>query len=103
MQQKDLTKGSSVQRLNERSIEYDFAVPTYAIKSLGIQQELPPFEATCEIFKDNVTYACIREPTSQKKVAKQNAAAKILEILPTSYIILVEETKKCLVIESNFF
>ena len=56
MQQKDLTKGSAVQILSEISIEYDFAVPTYIVKSLEIQQELPPFEATCEIFKDNVTH-----------------------------------------------
>ena len=54
MQQKDLTKGSAVQVLNEISIEYDFAVPAYTVKSLGMQQELPPFEETCEIFKDNV-------------------------------------------------
>ena len=74
MQQKDLTKGSAVQILNEVSIEYDFAVPTYTVKSLGMQQKLPPFEATWEIFKDNVTYACIGEPASQQEVAKQNAA-----------------------------
>ena len=80
MQQKDLTKGSAVQILNEVSIEYDVAVPTYTVQSLGMQQELPPFEATCEIFKDNITYAYIRKPAYQKKVAKQNAAAKILEI-----------------------
>ena len=64
MQQKDLTKGSAVQILNEISIEYDFAVPNYKVKSLGIHQELPQFEATCEIFKDNLTYACIGEPAS---------------------------------------
>ena len=77
MQQKDLTKGSSVQILNKISIEYDFAVPKYTVKSLGIHRELPPFEATCEISKDNLTYACIRELAFQKKVAKQNAAAKV--------------------------
>ena len=70
IQQKDLTEGSAVQILNEISIEYDFAVPKYTVKSLGIQQELPPFEATCEILKDNITYACIGEPESQKKVTK---------------------------------
>ena len=47
IQQKDLTKGSAVQILNEISIKYDFAVPTYTVKSLGMQQGLPPFEATC--------------------------------------------------------
>ena len=39
MQQRDLTKGSAVQILNKISIEYDFAVPTYTVKSLRIQQE----------------------------------------------------------------
>ena len=57
MQQKDSTKGSAVQILNEISIEYDFAVPKYTVKSLGIHQELLPFVATCEIFKGNLTYA----------------------------------------------
>ena len=51
MQQKDLTKGI----LYQISIEYDFAVPKYTVKSLGIQQELPSFEATYEIFKNNIT------------------------------------------------
>ena len=88
MQQKDLTKGSVVQILNEISIEYGFAVPKYKIKSLGIHQELSPFKATCEIFKDKLTYACIGEPASQKKVAKLNAAAKVLETLSTKYIFL---------------
>ena len=69
---------------------------------LGMQQELLPFEATCEIFKDNINYACIREPASQKKVAKQNAAAAILEILSTRCIFLEEELEKCLVTESTF-
>ena len=32
MEQKDLAKGSAVQILNEISIEYDFAVPTYTVK-----------------------------------------------------------------------
>ena len=94
MQQKDLTKGSAVLVLNDISIEYDFAVPTCTVKSLGIKkQELPPFEATCEIFKDSITYACIGEPASQKKIAKQNAAAEISEILSTKYIFLEEESK----------
>ena len=66
-----------------------------------MQQELPPFEATWEIFKDNVTYTCIGEPASQKKTAKQNAAANILEILFTKYIFLEEVSEKCLVTESK--
>ena len=49
MQQKDLTKGSAVQILNEISIEYDFAVPKYKVKSLGIHQELPPFEISVKL------------------------------------------------------
>ena len=102
MQQKDLRKGSAVQILNEISVEYDFAVRTYTVKSLGLQQELPPFEATCEIFKDNLTYACIGEPASQKKVGKQNAAAKVLETLSTKYIFLEVKSEKCLVTESKF-
>ena len=39
MQQKDLRKGSAVRILNEISIEYDFAVPKYTVKSLVIHQE----------------------------------------------------------------
>ena len=103
MHQKDLTKGSAVQILNEISIEYDFAAPTYTVKSLGIQQELPLFETTCEMFKDSFTYACIGEPASQKKVSKQNAAAKILETLSTRYIFLEEKSEKFLATGSNFF
>ena len=100
MQQKYLTKGSAVQILNEISIEYDFAVPTYTVKSLGLQ-ELPPFEANCGIFKNNTTYACIGEPASQKKAAKQNGAAKVLETLSTKYIFLEEKSEKCLVTENK--
>ena len=70
MQQKDLTKDSAVQILNKISIEYDFAVLKHTIKSFEIHQELPPFEATCEIFEDNLTYACIGELASQKNIAK---------------------------------
>ena len=92
MEEKDLTKSSAVQMLNEISIEYDFAVPKYTVKSLEIQQELPSFEAICEIFKDNLSYDCIGEPMSQKEVAKQNAAAKILETLSTRYIFLEEKS-----------
>ena len=64
MQQKDSTKGRAVQILSEISIQYDFAVPKDTVKSLGIQQELVPFEATREICKDNITYVCIGEPAS---------------------------------------
>ena len=103
MQQRDLTKGSVVQILNEISIEYDFSIPKYTVKSLGVHQELPPFEATCEILKDNLTYACVWEPASQKKVAKQNAAAKVLETLSTKYIFLEEKLEKCLITESKFY
>ena len=103
MQQRDLTKGSAVQILNEISIEYDFSIPEYTVKSLGIHQELPPFEATCEILKNNLTYACVGEPASQKKVAKQNAAARVLETLSTKYIFLEEKLEKCLITESKFY
>ena len=103
MQQKDLTKGSAVQMLNEISIKYDFAVPKYTVKSLGIHQELPPSEATCEIFKDSLTYACIGGPVSQKKVATQNAVGKVWETLSTKYIFLEEKSEKCLITESKFF
>ena len=64
MQQKYLKNGSAVEILNEISIEHDFAVPKYKVKSLGIHQELPPFEAICKIFKDNLTYAFIGKPAS---------------------------------------
>ena len=73
MQQRYLTKGCAVQILNEISIEYDFAAPKYTVKSLGIHQELPPFEATCEIFKDYLTYACIGKPASQKKQTERSS------------------------------
>ena len=102
LQTRDLSKGTAVQVLNEISIECDFSEPSYIVKSLGLQQELPPFEATCEIFKDNLTYAGIGEPASQKKEAKQNAAAKVLETLSTKYIFLEEKLEKCLVTETKF-
>ena len=57
----------------------------YIVKSLGKHQKLPPFQATCEIFKSNTTYACIGEPVFQKKTANQKAAAKILETGATLY------------------
>ena len=102
LQTRDLSKGTAVQVLNEISIEYDFSEPSYIVKSLGLQQELPPFEATCEIFKDSLPYACIGEPAPQKKVAKQNAAAKFLETFSTKYVFLEEKLEKCLVTESKF-
>ena len=73
------------------------------MKSLGIHKELPPFEATCEISKENLTYVCVGEPASQKKVAKQNAAAKVLETHSTKYIFLEEKLEKCLITESKFY
>ena len=102
LQTRDLSKGTTVQVLNEISIEYDFFEPPYIVKSLGLHQELPPFEATCEIFKDNLTYACIGEPASQKQVAKQNAAAKVLETHSKKYVFLEEKLEKCVVTESKF-
>ena len=53
LQTRDLSKGTAVHVLNELSIEYDFSEPSYIVKSLGKHQELPPFQATCEIFKNN--------------------------------------------------
>ena len=102
LQTRDLSKSTAVQVLNEISTEYDFSEPSYIVKSLGLQQEVPPFEATCEIFKDNLIYACIGEPASQKKVAKQNAAAKVLETLSTKYVCLEEKLEKCSVTETKF-
>ena len=61
-----------------------------------MQQELSPFEASCEIFENNVTYAGIGEPAFQKKVAERNAAAKILKILSTRYIFIEDVSEKCL-------
>ena len=81
LQTKDLSKGTAVQVLNEISIAYDFSEPSYIVKSLGKHQELPPFQATCEIFKNKTTFSCIGEPAPQKMSAKQNAATKLLEIL----------------------
>ena len=86
--QKDLLKGSAVQILNEISIEYNFWLPTYIVKSLGIHTELPLFQASCEIFKNNVKFSCIGEPAPQKKSAKQKSATKILEMLTTKFIFL---------------
>ena len=102
-QQKDLTKGNAVQILNKISIEYDFAVPTYTVKSLGFQQELPPFQATCEILKNKIGFSCIGEPARQKKAAKQNAADKILKMLSKRYVFLEEIEGKCLIPESKIF
>ena len=87
---RDLSKCTAVQVSYELSIEYDFSEPSYIVKSREKHQELPPFQATCEIFKNNTTYACIGESASQKKVAKQNVAAKILEMLSTRYVFLEE-------------
>ena len=103
IKKKYATKVSAVQILNKISIEYDSAVPEYSVKSLGIHQELPLFEATCEIFKDKLTYACIGKPASQKKASKQNTAAKVLETLSTKYIFLEEKLEKFLITESNFY
>ena len=87
---RDVSKGTDVQVLNEISIEYDFSEPSYIVKSLGKHQELPPFQETCEIFKNKITFSCIGEPAPQKKSAKQNAATKLLEILSTRYVFLEE-------------
>ena len=81
LQTRDLAEGTAVQVLNEISIEYDFSEPSYIVKSLGLQQELP---------------------ASQKKLAKQNVAAKVLETLSTKYVFLEEKLEKCLVTESKF-
>ena len=48
LQTKDLSKGTDVQVLNETSIESDFSEPSYIVE-LGKHQELPPFQANCEI------------------------------------------------------
>ena len=66
----DLSKGTAVQVLNEISIEYDFSEPSYIVKSLGKHQELPPFQATCEIFKNKITCSCIGKPAPHRKSAK---------------------------------
>ena len=85
-QEFETIKGEEVQVLNELSIEYDLSEPLYIVKSLGKHQELPPFQATCKILKNNTTCTCIGKPASQKKAVKQNAAAKILEMLSTRYV-----------------
>ena len=90
LQTRDLSKCTVVQVLNEISIEYDFSKPLYIVKLLGKHQELPPFQATCEIFKNKITSSCIGEPAPQKKSAKQNVATKILEMLSTRYVFLDE-------------
>ena len=103
LQTRDLSKGTAVQVLNEISIEYDFSEPSYIVKSLGKHQELPPFQATCEIFKNKITFSCIGEPAPQKKSAKQNAASKLLEMLSTRYVFLKEMKEKSLIPESKIF
>ena len=100
---RDLSKGTAVQVLNEISIEYDFSEPSYIVKSLGKRQELPPFQATCEIFKNKITFSCIGEPAPQKKSAKQNAATKLVEMLSTRYVFLEEIEGKSLIPEFNIF
>ena len=88
LQTRDLSKATAVQVLNGISIEYDFSEPSYIVKSLGKHQGLPPFRATCEIFKNKITFSCIGAPAPQKKSAKQNAATKLLEILSTRHVFL---------------
>ena len=99
----NLSKGTAVQVSNDLSTEYDFSEPSYIVKSLDKHQKLPPFQATCEIFKKNTTYVCIGEPASQKKAAKQNVAAKILEMFSTRYVFLEEIEEKYLIPESKIF
>ena len=61
-----LSKGTAV--LNEISIEYDISEPSYIVKSLGKHQELAPFQATCEIFKNKITVSRIGEPAPRKSL-----------------------------------
>ena len=103
LQTRDLSKDTAVQVLNEISIEYDFSEPSYTVKSLGKHQELPPFQATCEIFKNKITFSCIGEPAPQKKSAKQNATSKLLEMLSTRYVFLEEMKEKSLIPETRIF
>ena len=100
---RDLWKVTAVQVLNKISIEYDFSEPSYIVKSLGKHQELPPFQATCEIFQNKISFSCIGEPAPQKKSAKQNAAAKLLEMLSTRSVFLEEIEGKSLIPESKIF
>ena len=103
LQIRDLSKGTAVQVLNKISIEYDFSEPSYIVKSLEKHQELPPFQATCEIFKNKITFSCIGEPAPHKKSAKQNAATKLLKMLSTRYVFLEEMEMKSLIPESKIF
>ena len=80
-----LSKGTAVQVLNEISIEYDFSEASYTVNALGIHQEMPTFQATCELFKDKINFSCIGKPAPQKKSAKQNAATEMLEMLSKQY------------------
>ena len=57
----------------------------YVVKSLGIHKELLPCQATCEIFRNKITFSCMAESAPQKKSVKQNAANKMLEMLSTLY------------------
>ena len=50
LQTRYLSEGTAAQVLNEISTEYDFSEPSYIVKSFGKHQEVPPFQATCEIF-----------------------------------------------------
>ena len=77
--------------------------PHIFLKSLGKHQELPPLQATCEIFKNKITFSCIEEPAPQKKSAKQNAATRLLEMLSTRYVFLEEIEGKSLIPESKIF
>ena len=101
LQKRDLSKGTAVQVLNEISIDYDFSEPSFIVKSLGKHTKLPPFQATCEIFKNKINFSCIGEPAPQKKSAKQNAATKLLEMLSTRYVFLEEIEGKRLIPESK--
>ena len=81
-----MEKSTAVQKLHEISIEYDFSVPIFTITSLGYNKTLPPFNATCAIFKNHVNYKCESEPASTKKTAKQNVARIMLNTLLEKYI-----------------
>ena len=71
LQTRNLSKGTAVQIVNEISVEYDFSKPSYIVELLGKHQELPPFQATCEIFENKIIFSCIGEPDPQKRLAKK--------------------------------
>ena len=79
------TVASSMQLINELSIEYDFIGPNYEIKSTYFTN-ITTFVANCTVINDCINYTCTSERSTNKKQAKHDAACKLLDFLNKNYV-----------------